>query len=37
MSSACRVMNAICEGLMFGFMFAIGWFAAAFLLGVALA
>lgn len=33
MNSACRVWNALCEGLVFGFTFAIGWFAAALLLG----
>jgi hypothetical protein len=28
-----RFLNAITEGLLFGFTFAIGWFAAALFLG----
>jgi len=31
-----RLLNAISEGLLFGFTFAIGWFAAALLLGAVL-
>lgn len=27
------ILNAICEGLVFGFTFALGWFAAALLAG----
>lgn len=35
MNSANRVCRAVVEGLVFGFTFAIGWFAAVLLLGVA--
>ena len=28
-----RIMNAVTEGLIFGFTFAIGWFGALLLLG----
>jgi hypothetical protein len=31
-----RFLNAIVEGLLFGFTFAIGWFAAALVLGAVL-
>jgi hypothetical protein len=31
-----RLANALLEGLAFGFTFAIGWFAAALLLGAVL-
>ncbi len=37
MHSVRRFASAICEGLIFGFTFALGWFAAAVLFGVALA
>jgi len=32
-----QVLQAVCEGFVFGFTFALGWFAAALLAGVALA
>jgi len=31
-----RFCNALVEGLVFGFTFAVGWFAAALLLGAVL-
>lgn len=37
MGAVRSILNAICEGLVFGFTFALGWFAAALLAGAVVA